>query len=46
MTFPTPADGVSVVSMAIDDRNHLISTMSDNTTIDAGEIPTLSADVE
>lgn len=46
MTFPTPADGVSVVSMTIDDRKHLISTMSDNTTIDAGEIPTLSADVE
>lgn len=44
MTFPKPADGLdgkdgnSVVSIKIDNNNHLICTMSDETTIDAGEI--------
>lgn len=46
MTFPQPEDGISVVSMSIDADNHLICTMSDNSTIDAGVIPTVSGDVE
>lgn len=49
MTFPTPADGengISVIDMNIDTNNHLICTMSDNSKIDAGEIPTISKDVE
>lgn len=46
MTFPEPEDGVSVASMDIDSNNHLICTMSDGTTMDAGEMPTVSSDVE
>ncbi len=37
--FPTPEDGVSIVSTEIDANRHLICTMSDGTTIDAGEVP-------
>lgn len=33
-------NGVSVVSMVINANNHLICTMSDGSTIDAGEVPT------
>ena len=45
MTFPEPEDGISVASVDIDSNNHLICTMSDGTTMDAGEIPTVSGDV-
>lgn len=38
--------GISVVSMNIDADNHLICIMSDGSTIDAGEMPTISSDVE
>lgn len=46
MTFDEPEDGVSVTNMTIDTDNHLICTMSDGNTIDAGVIPTVSGDVE
>ena len=36
--FPTPADGISIVDVEIINK-HLICTMSDSTTIDAGEVP-------
>lgn len=39
MVFPTPKDGVSVEDIDIDANNHLICTMSDGNTIDAGEVP-------
>lgn len=38
MHFPTPKDGVSIVNVEIDKNKHLICTMSDGSTIDAGEI--------
>ena len=44
MTFPTPADGISVTDVSIDTDKHLICTMSDGTTLDAGEIPTEKGD--
>lgn len=39
VTLPTPKDGVSIESVEIDENNHLICTMSDASTIDAGELP-------
>ena len=39
VTVPTPADGVSITSVEIDENNHLICTLSDHSTIDAGEVP-------
>lgn len=39
LTVPTPADGVSVVDLNIDEDGSLICTMSDGTTIDAGGVP-------
>lgn len=44
MTFPVPADGVSTTDIDVDTNNHLICTMSNGTTIDAGEIPTIKGD--
>lgn len=44
MTFPTPADGISITDVSIDTDRHLICTMSDGTTLDAGEIPTIKGD--
>lgn len=44
MTFPVPADGVSTTDIDVDTNKHLICTMSDGTTIDAGEIPTIKGD--
>lgn len=38
MNFPTPKDGVSVIGVEIDANNHLICTMSDGSTIDAGKV--------
>lgn len=32
-------DGISVTNVTINDSNHLITTLSDNRTIDAGELP-------
>ncbi len=37
--FPTPADGVSITDVEINNSHHLICTMSDGTTVDAGEMP-------
>ena len=39
MVFPTPKDGVSITDIDINNNKHLICTMSDGTTIDAGEVP-------
>ena len=39
-------DGLSVANMTIDAGNHLICTMSDGSTIDAGAIPINMAEVE
>lgn len=42
MVVPLPKDGkdgVSVTNVEINDAKHLICTMSDNSTIDAGELP-------
>lgn len=44
MTFPTPADGVSIIDVDVDTDKHLIVTLSDGNTIDAGEIPTVKGD--
>lgn len=41
MDFPTPEDGVSIVDVTINNKSHLICTMSDGTTIDAGEVPSV-----
>ena len=39
VNFPTPQDGISIVDVDIDGNKHLICTMSDGSTIDAGEVP-------
>lgn len=39
MDFPTPENGISITDVQIDENNHLICTLSDGTTDDAGEIP-------
>lgn len=44
MDFPTPADGVSITDVSVDSSKHLICTMSDGNTIDAGEVPTVKGD--
>lgn len=44
MTFPTPADGVSITDVDVNADKHLIITLSDGNTIDAGEIPTVKGD--
>lgn len=41
MEFPTPADGVSIVDVEITAQRHLICTLSNGDTIDAGEVPTV-----
>lgn len=45
ISFPVPADGVSIQNVNIDKNNHLICTMTNNETIDAGEIPAISGSV-
>lgn len=54
MTFPTPEDGkdgingqdgLSIIEVKIDTNNHLICTLSDNSTIDAGELPSGSGNI-
>ena len=37
--FPVPEDGVSITDVSIDNNKHLICTMSNGDTIDAGEVP-------
>lgn len=44
MNFPTPADGVSITNVEVDSSKHLICTMSDGSTVDAGEVPTAKGD--
>lgn len=44
MNFPTPADGVSITNVEVDSSKHLICTMSDGSTVDAGEVPTVKGD--
>lgn len=39
MSIPLPQDGVSIINVEINADNHLICTLSDNSTIDAGELP-------
>lgn len=39
MTVPLPQDGISITKIEINNNRHLICTMSDGSTIDAGEIP-------
>lgn len=41
MNFPTPADGASIVDVEITAQRHLICTLSNGDTIDAGEVPTV-----
>lgn len=38
-------DGLSIINIKIDENNHLICTLSDNSTIDAGELPTNSGEI-
>ena len=41
VTLPTPSpgkDGISIVNVDVNKNNHIICTMSDGTTINAGEI--------
>ena len=42
--FREPEDGVSVANVELNSNNHLICTMSDGTTIDAGIISTIKGD--
>lgn len=44
MTFPTPADGVSITDVDVDTDKHLIVTFSDGNTVDAGLVPTVKGD--
>ena len=44
MTFDQPADGISITDVDINADKHLICTMSNGTSIDAGEIPTIKGD--
>lgn len=44
MEFPTPADGVSITDVEVNSSKHLICTLSDGNTIDAGEVPTIKGD--
>lgn len=39
MYIPIPADGISITKVEINTQNHLICTLSDGSTLDAGEIP-------
>lgn len=41
MEFPTPADGASIVDVEVTAQRHLICTLSNGNTIDAGEVPTV-----
>lgn len=40
MEFPSPKNGVSINNVYLDESKHLIVTLSDNTNIDVGLVPT------
>jgi len=44
MSFPTPADGISVIGLEITSDNHLIGTFSNGSIIDAGLITTVKGE--
>ena len=44
MDFPTPEDGVSITNVEVNSSKHLICTMSDGTSVDAGLVPTVKGD--
>lgn len=44
MEFPVPKDGVSITDVEVNNNKHIICTMSDGTTIDAGAIPAIKGD--
>lgn len=44
MNFPTPADGVSITGVEVNASKHLIVTLSDSSTLDAGEVPTVQGE--
>lgn len=46
MNFPTPADGVSITDVEVNSNKHLICTMSNGNTIDAGKIPDVLTKIE
>ena len=46
MTFDEPEDGVSVIGMTIDENNCLVCELSDGNSINAGEVPTITTEVE
>ena len=39
LTVPEPEDGISVTDLDIDNNNNLICTLSDGSTVNAGELP-------
>lgn len=39
LTVPEPEDGISVTDLDIDSNNNLICTLSDGSTVNAGELP-------
>lgn len=44
MTFPIPTDGVSIADVNVNTDKHLIVTLSDGSTVDAGLVPTVKGD--
>lgn len=44
ITFPTPADGVSITDVDVNADKHLVVTLSDGNTVDAGLVPTVKGD--
>lgn len=42
--FPVPKDGVSVINVRVDERNHIVTTLSDSTEIDSGLVNTVKGD--
>lgn len=45
ITFPTPSDGISIKNVSIDTSNHLLCVLTDDTIVDAGEIPSVSDNI-
>lgn len=46
MEFPTPADGASITDVEIVSNGHLICTLSNGDTIDAGKVPDVLTTIE
>lgn len=46
MDFPTPADGASITDVEIISNGHLICTLSNGNTIDAGKVPDVLTRIE